>query len=140
MGVDVRWIILLENPHPEGEWKMIEALERREDGALGPRLSTTRDGRVRTLTIHSFARWEKVSSETNPTHRHPKIAKELAEIQEIIGDLPLYYGNDLSGGPGDWLTEDELYELLETMNLADGTFALVADLLAEEAKILGKTT
>lgn len=140
MGVDVRWVIVLENPDPDGEWKILESLERRLPHSLAPRLNTTRDKRVRTLTIPSFARWEKVSSETNPTHRHPQIAKELAEIQEIIGDLPLYYSNDLSDAPGDWLTEDELYELLETMDLVDGTFALVADLLSEEAKILGKMT
>jgi hypothetical protein len=138
MGLDVRWVVVLENPHPEGEWKIIEALERRLPGGLQPRLATSRDKRMRTLVVPSFARWDEISSDAEPTHRHPSISDELEEIQTIIGELPLYYSHDNEYSPGDWLTEDETYELVESMQLVDGTFSLVAGLLAGEARALGK--
>jgi hypothetical protein len=137
MGVDVRWIVVLETPHPEGEWKMLEAIERTLPGGLAPRLATSRDKKMRTLTIPSFRRWESISSKAKPTHRHPSISKELEEMKELIGDLPLYYSNDLQDSPGDWLTEQETYDLLEQMQLVDGTFSLVAGLLGDEARARG---
>ena len=138
MGVDVRWIIVLDSTPKEGEWKILEALERRLPADLSPRLMTSKDKRLRTLVVPSFARWEKVSSSATPSPRHPRISKELDEIQEIIGELPLYYSNDNLDSPGNWLDEEETYTLLDSMPLADGTFSLVAGLLADEMLALSK--
>lgn len=137
--LDVRWVVLLDNPRPEGEWKIIEALERRLPGGLVPRLYFSSDKLVRTLTLPSFTRWDEISSDAYPDYRHSVIVQELEEIQAIIGALPLYYGSDNGDHiPGDWLTGDETYELLECLQLVDETFTLVASLLDAEARALGK--
>lgn len=135
MGIDVRWVVLLDNPPKPDEWRMLEALEGWMPHVLSPRLVTSADGMIRTLVVPSLARWVTVSKATKANQRHIKISNELELIQEAIGDLPLYYSNDNQEVPNKLLTREETYLLIKAMTPVDDMFSLVAFLLAQTARL-----
>lgn len=134
MGVDIHWLVKLTPGHRFNEGELVKGLETAMLSHPIPEIFSTADGKLKFISILSYCRWAPVTAEANAIARHTRVFKELAAMQEVLGAIPLYYGDDYGDWPTYQDTEEEALATLERYKLVDDNFTLMAQLLSLEAQ------